>query len=312
MGEKPSILVLGGGPDAEREVSLVGAKGVAEALVSLGFTVHAHTIDHVSLSDLRSMPGDVVFPVLHGPWGEGGPLQDLLADLGRPFVGCRGPAARLAMDKVATKAVALRAGVATAEFAILNTRDPACPLPLPVVAKPIHEGSSVGVHICKDAGQWEKAIAAIRADVQQHPTRTYMVERYVPAMELTQGVIDPQGENPRLPIVAITPKAEFYDYHAKYHSDDTGYVVDPRLPAGVADQVFHAAQSVAKTMGVRHLCRVDFLLDQRGTPWLLEVNTLPGFTSHSLLPMAAERFGLSYPKLCERLIHCALRDGTSR
>lgn len=312
MGEKPSILVLGGGPDAEREVSLVGAKGVAEALTSLGFTVHSRTVDRPSLSDLRAMSGDVVFPVLHGPWGEGGPLQDLLVDLGRPFVGCRGMAARVAMDKVATKAVALRAGVATAEFAILNTRDAVCPLPLPVVAKPIHEGSSVGVHICKDANQWEKAMAAIRTDVQEHPTRSYMVERYVPAMELTQGIIDPGGDNPRLPIVAITPKAEFYDYHAKYHSDDTGYVVDPQLSAGVADRVFAAAQGVAKAIGVRHLCRVDFLLDQRGTPWLLEVNTLPGFTSHSLLPMAAERFGLSYPKLCDRLIQCALRDGLSR
>jgi D-alanine-D-alanine ligase len=312
MGEKPSVLVLGGGPDAEREVSLVGAKGVAEALVSLGFTVHARTIERATLAELGGMPGDVVFPVLHGPWGEGGPLQDVLAALGRPFVGCRGGAARLAMDKVATKGVALRAGVPTAEFAVLNVRDEVCPLALPVVAKPIHEGSSVGVHICKDAGQWAKAIGAIREDVRVHPTRSYMVERYVPAMELTQGVLDPLGENPRLPIVAISPKAEFYDYHAKYHADDTGYVVDPKLPLGVADRVFAAAQAVAKAIGVRHLCRVDFLLDQQGTAWLLEVNTLPGFTSHSLLPMAAERFGLSYPKLCERLIECALRDGLSR
>ncbi len=206
MGEKPSILVLGGGPDAEREVSLVGAKGVAEALTSLGFTVHSHTVDRPSLSDLRAMSGDVVFPVLHGPWGEGGPLQDLLVDLGRPFVGCRGMAARVAMDKVATKAVALRAGVATAEFAILNTRDAVCPLPLPVVAKPIHEGSSVGVHICKDANQWEKAMAAIRADVQEHPTRSYMVERYVPAMELTQGIIDPGGDNPACRLSRSRPR----------------------------------------------------------------------------------------------------------
>ena len=181
---KPTILLLGGGPDAEREVSLTGQRAAKDALISAGFSVHAVVIDRPHLAELKAMKGDVIFPLLHGPYGEGGPLQDLLETDGRPFVGCRSGAARLAMDKVATKGIALAAGVPTAPFAVLNTRDSVCPLAFPVVAKPVHEGSSVGVHICRNQLDWEKAIGAIRLDIKEHPTRVYMVEAFIKGREI--------------------------------------------------------------------------------------------------------------------------------
>ena len=303
-----SIAVLGGGPDAEREVSLVSSQSVADALaMNPRFRVQRHVIDR--LESLRQIPGDVLFPVLHGPWGEGGPLQDLLERDGRPFVGCRARAARLAMDKLATKLAASRIGVPTAPAGVLNLLDLGCPLDFPVVVKPIHEGSSVGVHFATDAASWLSAHEKARADREKHPNRIYMVEQAIlGGRELTVGVLDGSA----LPIVEIVPKAAFYDYHAKYHSDDTKYVVGPDLPQQLVSTIQRHAEALCRELGVRHLTRVDFLIDRAGNPWLLEANTLPGFTGHSLFPMAAAdtRLGpeLGMTALCSRLVDLALRD----
>lgn len=306
MNPKPSVLVLGGGPDAEREVSLVSSRAVADALFRAGHAVHYHVIDKPTLDQLAAFPGEVVFPVLHGGWGEGGPLQDLLAQLGRPFVGSKAPAARLAMDKLGTKLAAARAGIPTADALALNLRDHACPIAgFPVVAKPIHEGSSVGVHICRSPEDWSKAHAAILRDVSQHPHRVYMVERAVlPSTELTVGILDGSPLDP----IEIRPAVEFYDYQAKYTRDDTRYLVDPDLPPGVKTRVQGYARTLASALGVRHLARIDFLMEPSGALWLLEANTMPGFTDHSLLPMAAAHRGLPMPELCTSLVSMAVRD----
>ncbi|MEZ6232578.1 MAG: hypothetical protein R3B68_00150 [Phycisphaerales bacterium] len=334
-----SVLVLGGGPDRERQVSLWSAAGVAQALRESGLTVHERTIDRVSPAELASMPGDVVFPVLHGSYGEGGALQDVLEASGRAYVGCRPEAARLAMDKVATKLAAARFGVPTAPAAVLNPSDDRCPLVFEhalgrgVVLKPIHDGSSVGVHLVRSPEQWTAALAAVRADIEQHPGRTYMVESLVcpvpdapkqaPGIvvgvadgtasgsaakprELTVGVIDTPAGRLALPVIRISPATEFYDYDAKYLRDDTRY--DP-VPAGdpIVTLLQDRALRVAAAVGVRHLCRVDFI-GPLGPPehaQLLELNTMPGFTSHSLLPMAAGHAGIPMPSLCRMLVELA-------
>lgn len=301
-----NVLVLGGGPDAERGVSLESSRCVAEALEAGGrFGVRREVIGAITSGELRSLPGDVVFPVLHGPFGEGGPLQDLLVDDGRPFVGCGPFAARLAMDKMATKLAASRIGVATARAGVANLADDRRPFPLPVVLKPVHEGSSVGVHICRDEAGWTGALAAARADVRDHPGRVYMIEEAIlGGRELTVGILDGRA----LPVVEIKPAGEFYDYHAKYHSEETRYEVNPPLPGDAATRLAGDAQRLAREMGVRHLCRVDFILGRDGGAWLLEVNTMPGFTTHSLLPMAAREAGLDFSALTGRLTDLALRD----
>ena len=299
------VLVLGGGPDSERQVSLWSSLGVADALRGLGRPVRYEVIGKLTQKELAALPGDVIFPVLHGGWGEGGGLQDLLEADGRPYVGSKAHAARLAMDKLATKMAAARAGVPTAECAVWNPSDEGCPIAFPVVVKPVHEGSSVGVHFVREAGEWAAVREKVLSEQREHPSRVYMIERAVlGGRELTVSVLDGRVLAP----IEIIPKVAFYDYEAKYTSDETQYRVDPELPAGVKELVRGAAAKMWEALGLRHLARVDFLLDRQGTAWLLEVNTMPGFTSHSLMPMAAAHAGLSYADLCAALVDMAVRD----
>jgi D-alanine-D-alanine ligase len=313
MSDKPSVLVLGGGPDSEREVSIKSAHFIAEALKASGkfAAVRNETIHKVTPAQLKALPGDVIFPALHGGWGEGGPLQDLLEADGRPFVACKAAAARQAMDKVATKFAAVKLGIPTPESRVLDLRDDGCPLPLPVIIKPVHEGSTVGLYVCTAAGEWAAALRTIRAE--NRPDRVYMIESCVArpggkkARELTVGLID--GEP--LPVIEIVPADGLYDYEAKYTRNDTQYLVGPSLPGDVAKTIQAQTAALAKAMGVRHLARADFMLDgdtPGATAWFLEINTLPGFTDHSLVPMAARRVGMEMPALCTRLVEMALRD----
>lgn len=301
----PSVVVLAGGPDDERPVSLQSAAGVAAGLRRAGAAVHEAVIDRPTLAELHAMPGEVVFPVLHGAFGEGGPLQDLLEALGRPYVGCGPRAARLAMDKLATKLLAAGLGIATKPACVLNAGDGECPLSPPVVVKPVHDGSSVGLHLCPDEAAWRAAHRAAAADIAARPGRAYMIEPMVRGRELTVGLLAEGGRLRALPLVEIAPASGVYDYAAKYERDDTRYIVKPALPPVAAEECSRAAVRLANAIGVRDLCRVDFLLDAEGIPWLLEVNTMPGFTPHSLLPMAAAAEGMEMPALCAALVRAA-------
>lgn len=307
------VLVLSGGPDAERQVSISSAHFVAEALrATREFEVTALCVERITPEELRRISADVIVPVLHGGWGEGGPLQDILEADGRPFVFSGARASRLAMDKMASKMAALECGIPTPASHVLDLRDGACPLEFPVVVKPIHEGSTVGLHVVRDEEDWRRAMEQVRAEVAEagRSVRSYMVERMIagarggPARELTVGVLDGRA----LPIIEITPASGLYDYEAKYHRNDTVYTLDPELPAGVGDAVRESAERLAARIGARHVARADFMLDEAGTAWFLEINTIPGFTDHSLVPKAARHMGIEMPELCARLVRMALRD----
>lgn len=300
MTARPSVLVLMGGPDAERPVSIMSGTGVASALRESGkFEVIDRTIDKPGAEELAAMPGDVVFPVLHGHWGEGGPLQALLETIGRPFVGCGSRSAALAMDKMRTKERIAARGVRTPQAAEIGPND-ACPVRAPAVLKPVDDGSSVDIRICQTEEQ------LIEARKQLHPKRKrLMVEQYIAGRELTVGLLN--GDV--LPTIEIVPTVAFYDYDAKYDRDDTRYVVQPELPAGVAEMLARDSRIAWSELGCRDLARVDFRMDGDGTIWFLELNTMPGFTSHSLLPMAAKAKGLPMPDLCAALVETALARG---
>ena len=290
------VLVLAGGPDAEHDVSLRSGLAIADALRARGYTVTEHVIPHTATINLASLPGDVIWPALHGPWGEGGVLQHLLEADGRPFVGCDSAAAACCMDKDRIKAAATALRLDTPQWCV-STDVSDDLLDGEVVVKPVDDGSSIHLHMCDSIDATRTAVTA----VLQGRDRV-MVERRVRGRELTVAWLIDRC----LPLVEIVPATGVYDYQAKYGRDDTAYVVDPELPADVVDRCHVATERITAECGVRDLARVDFLLDDAGTPWLLEVNTMPGFTASSLFPMAAAATGRSMTDVCAALISHAV------
>ena len=311
------VLVLGGGPDAEREISIASATGVHQGCIDAGLDATLSIVDTPSVDEIRSWDADVVFPVLHGKFGEGGELQRRLESAGVSFVGTGSSGAAFAMDKLATKLIASGLGIPTPASCVLDgaklIRDGALwsPIDLPFVVKPVHDGSSVGLHICKTDTDWHQAQTEIRADIESHPQRTYMIEQFTPGRELTASVIaDPDASDQlrSLPLIEIAPKQGVYDYEAKYKRNDTVYTVEPDVDPQITRAIQNQALQVCEALGVRHLARADFLLRADGSWIMLEVNTMPGFTATSLLPKAAGAIGLNMPMFCEHLVRCAQRD----
>ncbi|MEM1446313.1 MAG: D-alanine--D-alanine ligase [Planctomycetota bacterium] len=305
-GDPLDILVLRGGPDREREVSLKSGAAVAAALERAGHRVTTgdlkpddttmldRFVDHL---DKWKRPG-VVFPVLHGKWGEGGGAQALLEDRGVPYVGCRPSAAELCMDKAATKRVLEQNDIPTppSETCMQSSGGPT--LDPPLVLKPVDDGSSIDLVICHDPAQRDQAWEELSP---RNPL--LLAERFIQGKELTVGWVDGLG---LLPPIWIQPATAFYDYQAKYTRDDTVYAFDLGEPPDVIERLLDAARRSVEALGTRHLCRVDVMLEDDGTPWVLEVNTMPGFTDHSLLPKAAAQAGTDMAKLCDHLVRAAL------
>jgi len=312
------VLVLGGGPDAEREVSISSATAIHQACLDAGLDATLKIIDRPTLDEVRAWDTDVIFPALHGRFGEGGALQHLLEQTQHPFVGSRSQASRLAMDKIATKMIAARLSIPTPAAVIFDPCDTSrpeesvCPLEFPVVIKPVADGSSVGLHICDNESEYFEAVKLVGAELAQNPKRVYMIERLVIGRELTVSVYeDLSGNLLTLPIVEISPAEGVYDYDAKYTRSDTQYTTNPDIADGVAGGLSAHALRICIALGVQHLARVDFLLSDDGHWAILEVNTMPGFTPTSLLPMAAIENEMDLSKLCDHLVQCALKEHAS-
>jgi D-alanine-D-alanine ligase len=293
-------MVLAGGPDRERAVSLVGGGQVAAALRNAGHDVLQRDImpdDLSALDAFADWAGDVIFPVLHGRWGEGGGLQRILSDRDLAYVGSGPAAASLCINKHLTKLTVAGHGVKTPEAQLILPGQKR-KIPAPVVIKALEEGSTLGLAICKTEQQADDAQTSLSAEYPR-----LLAERYVPGKELTVGVLaDENGDPAALPVIHIVPAGEYYDYDAKYERDDTQYLFDIDLPDETLEQVRDWSLTAYRTLGVRHLCRVDFMVDEFNRPWFIEVNTMPGFTTHSLLPMAAARSGLNLAQLTDRLV----------
>ncbi|MFG0253067.1 MAG: hypothetical protein ACF8NJ_09365, partial [Phycisphaerales bacterium JB038] len=252
---------------------------------------------------LSRLPGEVVFPLLHGPWGEGGPLQELLEADGRPFVGCGSRAAADAIDKLITKNIARSIHLPVLKDWVVAAGDALPTLPYPVIVKPIDDGSSVDLYRCES----DADVDAARAEAHQRHERL-MIEPFVAGRELTVGIL--AGE--ALPVLEIKPAEGLYTYDAKYERDDTVYDTSPLLALDLANHLREMSARLFAEMRCLHLARVDWLLDPARGPYLLEINTMPGFTSHSLVPMAAQKSGLDMLVLCERLVRLAVADHPTR
>jgi D-alanine-D-alanine ligase len=303
--KKLDITLLCGGVSAEREVSLMTGTQIAEALRTVGHRVWQSDIGPANLAAL-DRPCDLIFPALHGTFGEDGQLQKILEQRGIPFVGSGEAASRLGMDKAAAKSCLLEHNVPTANWQVVyahkfkDSWTPASGIGYPCVIKPVNEGSSVGCRICYTL---EQARTALQEMLPRFGAM--LVERFIDGHELTVGILD--GKT--LPAIWIKPSTQFYDYEAKYTREDTQYVFDIPLPAPVLEAVRRAAEDTHRFIGCRHLSRVDIMLDKRTHDFfVLEVNTMPGFTTHSLVPKAAEHAGIKFTELCDRLARMALRD----
>jgi len=294
------VAVLMGGKSAEREISLKSGTMVLNALRKSGVDAHAFDPRDSGLEALKQQGYARAFIALHGRFGEDGTVQGALEYLGIPYTGSGVMASALAMDKWRTKLLWHAAGLPTPAYRLMDARtDPAvlaARLGLPLMVKPAREGSSIGMSkvtsVEKIAPAYE--LAAGYDDV-------VIAERFIEGMELTAAIL---GDEP-LPLIRLETPREFYDYQAKYFADDTRYICPCGLPADQERALQQMALEAFRVLGCSGWGRVDLMLDRDGNPQLLEVNTIPGMTDHSLVPMAACASGISFEDLCVRILESA-------
>lgn len=293
--------VLYGGKSAEREVSLMSGNGVHDALRSRGVDAHLFDTGTRSLSELVEQGFDRVFIALHGRYGEDGTLQGALELLGIPYTGSGPMASSLAMDKIMTKRVWLEAGLPTPQYAELMSEEDvplaASRLGLPMMMKPPHEGSTLGIIKVSEA--------AALVDGYRHAARydeVVLAEQFITGRELTVALLGCGVHARALPLIEIVAPGGNYDYQNKYFSDDTQYLCPAPIAPELAQHIAELSVRAYRALGCEGWGRADVILDAQDRPWLIEMNTSPGMTGHSLVPMAAKAVGMDYPDLCLHIL----------
>jgi D-alanine-D-alanine ligase len=295
--EKLNIVVMLGGPSAEREVSLCSGAAVAQALRSFGHTVHE--VDPRSPDWTLPDGTEVVFLALHGTFGEDGTVQKQLEAVEMAYTGCDPEASRIAFDKHLTKQRLVGARVPTAPFLLIDTLNASWPMGWdpPVVLKPVRQGSSVGLQFVDRVADWNKALTeSMRYDSQ------VLVEPKICGRETTVGILGGAA----LPLVEVRPKSGAYDYQSKYTPGTTDYLCPAPFDAATTRRIQEAGLNAFNAIGGRDYGRVDIIVQPDGQPVVLEVNTLPGMTQTSLFPKAAAVAGIGYAELCQRMVELAL------
>ena len=294
------VAVLLGGRSAEREVSLMSGTAVLEALQRQGVDAHAFDTGTQALTDLADEQFDCAFIALHGRYGEDGTIQGALELMGVPYTGSGVMACALAMDKWRTKLVWRASGIPTPRFEMLDTESnfmaTADSLGLPLIVKPVREGSTIGLTKVSSA----KAVAGAYREAAKHDSMV-LAEQFVDGPELTTAILDDEA----LPLVRIEAPDGNYDYDAKYFSNETRYFCPAGVDAGLEDRVKRISVDAFRILGCKGWGRVDVMIDADGEPWVLEANTVPGMTGHSLVPMAAKVAGLSFDQLVIRILEAA-------
>ena len=300
---KTKVAVMLAGTSPERKISIKSGKAIADALEEAGYAVTKCAVNGDDLKSLGSASYDCVFIALHGGFGEGGGMQALLEEAGIPYTGSGPEASRRAMEKVLTKERFLDAQVPTPRF--LNISREHQPMEIevflahvgmPVAVKPAAAGSSVGVEIVYDQ---QRVFTAVEHALEYGDEA--LIEEYIRGRELTVGILDDEN----LPIVEIVPRGKFFDYEAKYTKGQTEYIIRPLISDPLEREINDAAARAYKALGCRDFARVDLMLTSEG-PDILEINTIPGFTETSLLPMAAREAKIAFPELCSRIVRMAI------
>jgi len=291
------VAVLMGGVSAEREVSLMSGQGVLSALRERGVNAEPFDPAESDLGELRRQGVDRVFIALHGRYGEDGTVQGALELLGIPYTGSGVLASALAIDKVRSKSIWVAQGLSTPPFLLARSLDGAqqaiATMGLPLAVKPCREGSSIGFTRVDSVDQLPAAFEQAAC----HDAEV-LIERFVTGPELTVAILGEGDQAIALPPIEIRAQGQ-YDYHNKYFSDETVYLCPAPLDPAVTERILQQALAAYRSLGCTGWGRVDLMLEaDSGIPWLLEVNTSPGMTSHSLVPMAAQAAGLDYGSLC--------------
>ena len=303
--KQEKIAVLLGGTSAEREVSLTSGKAVLEALLSQGYDAHPIDPKEYNVANLKKDGFNRVFNILHGRGGEDGTMQGLLEQIGLPYTGCGVMASALTMDKMRTKMLWKAFGLPVADmevvtretFADLDPQAIVDKLGLPLMVKPSLEGSSVGLTKVKEVDELKSAVEyALRFD------NTILVEEWLDGDELTVPVLDSQV----LPAIRIVPEGEFYDYNAKYISDNTQYFCPAGLTSEREQELALLVKRAYDAVGCRGWSRIDVMCDAKGNFRLVEVNTNPGMTSHSLFPKSAASVGISFEQLVVKILELSV------
>ncbi len=300
------VAVLMGGPSREREVSLQSGQCVADALKKAGANVITSDIRPDALGVLDDETIDVFFIALHGTFGEDGQIQEILESKGLIYTGSGPLASQLAFDKWESKKRFTAAGVTMPDSILFEPRANPADLENRIrrlgskyVIKPLREGSTIGISIADDPKSAVEAAKKCKAEFGD-----CMIESFIKGKEITVGIL----ANLALPILEIRPPAGFYDYHAKYIGDKTEYLFDSINNPALVDKIQESAITCFNSLGCRGAARVDFIIGDDGKPYALEINTIPGMTSHSLLPKAAAKIGISMSRLCLKIVELALAD----
>ena len=303
---KLKVAILTGGIGAERDISLQSGKCVEKALKTANVNVSMYDIAPSSLGVLEEKNIDIFFLALHGPFGEDGQLQQILEDKHLIYTGSGPTASRLAFDKMASKKAFTAAGLKVA--GAVEFREDSDRLQLEkelakfsniFVVKPVRQGSSVGVSIVNGIDR-----ALTTAEECLTSFGDCMIEEFIPGAEVTVGILAGQT----LPLIEVRAKNNFYDYHAKYVDGQTQYLFDTIADAALVTEIEKAAMDCFNTLNCRHFARVDFIVGDDNIPYPLEVNTIPGLTTHSLIPKAAEKSGMTVSDLCIKIIQIAMED----
>lgn len=297
--------VLYGGRSAEREVSIMSGTGVLQALKSRGIDAHGFDPAERSLAELAAEKFDCVFIALHGRYGEDGSLQGALEQLGIPYTGSGVMASSVGMDKITTKIVWLSKNIPTPKYATVAPGDDldkvVLELGLPLIVKPPLEGSTIGITKVEQAEELEAAVS-LAAGFDE----TVLVEQFITGREFTVAVLGTGANARALPIVEIVAPQGNYDYQNKYFNDDTQYHCPAQLPAELTEEIQKHAVDAYRALGCEGWGRIDVLVRESDMrPFLLEVNTSPGMTGHSLVPMAARAVGIDYEDLCVEILRSA-------
>lgn len=302
------VAVLMGGKSAEREISLMSGQGVLKALRDQGVDAYAFDPAERDLGDLRREGFQLCFVALHGRYGEDGTVQGALELLGIPYTGSGVMASAIGMDKIMTKRIWRAEGLPTPAWSQVisaeQTRQAFATLGSPMMVKPAREGSTIGMTKVTELAQCDAAYAL----ASQHD-RQVLCEQFIDGLELTCPVLGPTNAPEAFPIIQIIAPDGNYDYQNKYFKNDTRYDLHPPLSPNEIDAIQQMACRAYQVLGCRGWARVDIMVDKKTSqPYLLEINTAPGMTGHSLVPMSAQALNIDYESLCRRLLEYAMND----